>query len=136
MVSQYFSYLKPNLHDRFLSSTAAPLYVSYTIHNIIAWLKIKPFLPRWGARIFLITIIVVQPYWILEMWANFEYFNMLGSKIFETSRFFEPLMRLVVTPFQPVALVLMVKIGTPGGCLQPSSSCKSSTRTMISVSST
>ena len=79
----------------FLSSTATPLYASYTSHKIIAWIKIKPFLPRWGAKVFIITIILVQPYWILEAWANFEYFNLLGSKIFETSRFFEPLMRFV-----------------------------------------
>ena len=82
---------------RVLSSTATPLYVSYTVHNVIAWLKIKPFLPRWGARIFIGTIVLVQPYWIVESWANFEYFNMLGSDVFEKTRFFEPLMRHVST---------------------------------------
>ncbi|CAM1501294.1 Fc.00g104560.m01.CDS01 [Cosmosporella sp. VM-42] len=75
-----------------LSSTATPLYISYTVHNVIAWLKIKPFLPGWGARFFIGTIVLVQPYWILEAWANFQYFNMLGSLVFEKTRFLEPLM--------------------------------------------
>lgn len=86
--------------SRILSSTAVPLYLSYNLHNVISWLKIKPFLPKWGSRFFIITLMFVQPYWILETWANFEYFNGLGGKIerevFTTSRFFEPLMRSVL----------------------------------------
>lgn len=78
-----------------LSATATPLYMSYTLHNVIAWLKIRPFLPRWGGLFFIFSLLAVQPYWILEMYANFQYFNNLHGKIFELSRYFEPLARFV-----------------------------------------
>lgn len=55
-------------------------------------MKIKPFLPPLGGKIFLISLLLVQPYWILETFANFQYFNLEGS-IFEQSRFYEPLAR-------------------------------------------
>lgn len=79
-----------------LSSTATPLYMSYTLHNVIAWLKIRPFLPQWGRRFFIVSLLLVQPYWILEMYANFQYFNdMAHADIFTMSRYFEPLARSV-----------------------------------------
>jgi hypothetical protein len=80
---------------RVLSGTAIPLYLSYNIHNVISWIKIKPFLPRWGGRLFIISLALVQPYWILETYANFQYFNNLGGDIFRESRFYEPLTRCV-----------------------------------------
>lgn len=80
--------------NRILSSTAVTLYISYSLHNVISWIKIKPFLPRWGSLFFIITLGLVQPYWVLETWANFEYFNSLGTEAFKTTRFLEPLMRL------------------------------------------
>ncbi|KAF7562115.1 hypothetical protein G7046_g2020 [Stylonectria norvegica] len=91
-----------------LSATATPLYISYTTHNIISWIKIKPFLPRWGAHTFIITLIIVQPYWILECWANFEYFNLLGNDMFEKTRLLEPLMRDPWWVFTTVKLVLVI----------------------------
>lgn len=40
---------------------------------------------------------VVQPFWILEMWANFAFFNSLyarvGSMVFPVTRCIEPLVR-------------------------------------------
>lgn len=78
---------------RILSSTATLLYISYNMHNIVSWLKIKPFLPRWGGWVFIISLMLAQPYWVLETWANFQYFNELGSDLFQRSRYFEPLMR-------------------------------------------
>lgn len=80
---------------RILSATAVPLYVSYTLHNVVAWIKIKPFLPPWGGLVFIITLALVQPYWVLETWANFSYFNKLGQNTFKITRYLEPLMRLV-----------------------------------------
>ncbi|KAF4120081.1 hypothetical protein GMORB2_3492, partial [Geosmithia morbida] len=77
-----------------LSGTAVLLYISYTIHNVVAWIKIKPFLPRWGGLLFIMTLMLVQPFWVLEMWANFAFFNDLGPKaIFRTTRCLESLMR-------------------------------------------
>lgn len=86
-----------------LSSTALALYVSYNIHNVIAWLKIKPFLSPRGARIFIVSLILVQPYWVVEAWANFEYFNSLGIKVFKEARYCEPLARLVLLYFFTVS---------------------------------
>ncbi|KAF5263114.1 hypothetical protein FOXYS1_6140, partial [Fusarium oxysporum] len=91
-----------------LSSTATLLYISYFIHNLIAWLKIRPFLPKWGARIFIISLLIVQPYWVLETWANFQYHNHLGSKIFNTSRLLEPLFRDPWWVFTTIKLVLAI----------------------------
>lgn len=33
----------------------------------------------WGSRVFIISLMAVQPFWIAEAWSNFEYFNHLGS---------------------------------------------------------
>jgi hypothetical protein len=38
---------------------------------VIAWLKNKPFLSKNGSRFYIGTVILVQPYWVLEMVANF-----------------------------------------------------------------
>ncbi|KAG4252881.1 hypothetical protein FPRO03_08330 [Fusarium proliferatum] len=91
-----------------LSSTATLLYISYFIHNLIAWLKIRPFLPKWGARVFIISLLIVQPYWVLETWANFQYHNHLGSRIFNTSRLLEPLFRDPWWVFTTIKLVLAI----------------------------
>ncbi|KAJ3510642.1 hypothetical protein NM208_g15508 [Fusarium decemcellulare] len=91
-----------------VSSTAALLYISYFIHNVIAWLKIRPFLPKWGARAFIISLLAVQPYWVLETWANFQYHNQLGNRLFDTSRLFEPLGRDPWWVFTTIKLVLAI----------------------------
>ena len=87
-------------YPRILSGTATVLYMSYTLHNIISWIKIRPFLPGWGGRFFIISLAAVQPYWVLETWANFDYFNNLGHKFFGYSRYLEPLVRLVKLTYQ------------------------------------
>jgi hypothetical protein len=78
---------------RYLSTTATLLFISYQIHNVVSWLKIKPFLPTWGSRLFIISLIVVQPFWIAEAWSNFEYFNNLGSEANVKTRPWEALFR-------------------------------------------
>ena len=91
-------------YPRVLSGTATLLYMSYTLHNVISWIKIKPFLPRWGVRFFIISLAAAQPYWVLETWANFDYFNNLGGYFFEYSRYLEPLVRLVRTTTSSIVL--------------------------------
>ena len=78
---------------RYLSATATLLFISYQIHNIVSWLKIRPFLPKWGSKVFILTILAVQPFWIAEAWSNFEYFNSLGSDANERMRPWEALVR-------------------------------------------
>ncbi|KAI4954919.1 hypothetical protein J4E86_006229 [Alternaria arbusti] len=79
----------------YLSATATLLFISYFLHNVVSWLKIRPFLPLWGSRFFIISLICVQPFWIAEAWSNFAYFNQLanGSNINPRMRPFEALLR-------------------------------------------
>ena len=41
---------------------------------------------------YIISVIAVQPYWVLEIYANFTYFNNI-NRVFEWSRPLEPLFR-------------------------------------------
>lgn len=61
---------------------------------MIAWLKIKPFLSKRSSRVFIGTVILVQPYWIVEIFATFAFFNNLkGSQLFRITRPIETLFR-------------------------------------------
>ncbi|EOA91790.1 hypothetical protein ACJQWK_03318 [Exserohilum turcicum] len=79
----------------YLSATATLLFISYFLHNVVAWLKIRPFLPLWGSRLFIISLLCVQPFWVAEAWSNFAYFNQLstGSKVNLRTRPWEALVR-------------------------------------------
>ncbi|KAI8935459.1 hypothetical protein NX059_008029 [Plenodomus lindquistii] len=77
----------------YLSATATLLFISYSLHNVVAWLKIRPFLPRWGSRFFIISLLCVQPFWVAEAWSNFAYFNSLGSEVNVHMRPWEALLR-------------------------------------------
>lgn len=71
----------------YLSSTATLLYTSYFLHNIIAWIKIRPFIfdstgfmfsPRaakWVSRIYLWTLGATAFPMLLQMVCNFLFFN-------------------------------------------------------------
>jgi hypothetical protein len=85
------------------------LYISYNLHNVVAWIKIKPFLPRSGGRFFILSLLAVQPYWVIEVYANFAYFNRLGQDWFEWTRYFEPLARDPWWIFTTVKLVLVIR---------------------------
>jgi hypothetical protein len=85
--------LVPSNIPRYLSSTATLLFISYQIHNIVSWLKIRPFLPKWGSYFFIGSLIAVQPFWVAEAWSNFEYFNNLGSTANLRMRPWEALVR-------------------------------------------
>ena len=51
------------------------LNVSWSLHNVIAWMKAKSLLPRRASQVFICTIILVQVYWIVEIYANFAFFH-------------------------------------------------------------
>jgi DNA integrity scanning protein DisA with diadenylate cyclase activity len=87
-----FIFLKEPTYGWYLSVTATALNISWSLHNIIAWMKIRPFLTRKVSIFYISTVILVQPYWVLEIYANFAYFNNI-NKIFETTRPMEPLFR-------------------------------------------
>lgn len=55
-------------------------------------MKNKPFLNRKASLIYICTVIAVQPYWIIEIVANFLYFNNINN-LFQYTRPYEALFR-------------------------------------------
>ena len=66
--------------------------MSWSLHNVIAWMKIKPFLSKPVSLIFIGTVILVQPYWVVEIYANFTYFHNI-NQVFLKTRPWEALCR-------------------------------------------
>jgi len=88
-----FIFADDPVYGWYLSATATLLFISYFLHNVVSWLKIRPFLPLWGSRFFIISLLLVQPFWVAEAWSNFSYFNSLGSKANVRMRPWEALVR-------------------------------------------
>lgn len=88
-----FIFMRDPTYGWYLSSTATLLFISYFLHNVVSWLKIRPFLPKWGSRFFIISLLLVQPFWVAEAWSNFAYFNSLGSDANVRTRPWEALVR-------------------------------------------
>lgn len=88
-----FIFVEDPAYGWYLSATATLLFISYFLHNVVSWLKIKPFLPDWGSRLFIISLLCVQPFWVAEAWSNFSYFNFLGSDVNVRMRPWEALLR-------------------------------------------
>ncbi|PTB38475.1 hypothetical protein M441DRAFT_71907 [Trichoderma asperellum CBS 433.97] len=87
-----FIFFANPVYGWYLSATAIALCVSWSLHNVIAWMKNRPFLSRKGSLFYIGTVILVQPYWILEIYANFTFYNDINT-IFRKTRPFEPLFR-------------------------------------------
>nr|OQO21142.1 hypothetical protein B0A51_09421 [Rachicladosporium sp. CCFEE 5018] len=87
-----FIFTNPPVYNWYLSVTAVLLNISWSLHNVIAWIKVKPFLPRWGSILFISSLALVQPYWVLEITANFLYFSG-KSALFTHTRPYEALFR-------------------------------------------
>ncbi|KAL4863626.1 hypothetical protein BDV12DRAFT_206328 [Aspergillus spectabilis] len=77
----------------YLSATAIGLIISWSLHNVIAWMKNKPFMSRPLSCLYIGTTILVQPYWVLEIYANFAYFNEINPVIYEKIRPWEAIVR-------------------------------------------
>ncbi|KAH8725140.1 hypothetical protein GQ44DRAFT_707825 [Phaeosphaeriaceae sp. PMI808] len=88
-----FIFAKDPVYGWYLSTTATLLFISYFLHNVVSWLKIRPFLPLWGSRLFIISLMCAQPFWVAEAWSNFAYFNSLGSEANVQMRPWEALLR-------------------------------------------
>ncbi|KAK7748652.1 hypothetical protein SLS53_000673 [Cytospora paraplurivora] len=77
-----------------LSAAATCLHLSNGLHSVIAWLKIKPFLSKRVSRIFIGTVVLAQPYWIVEVYATFSFFNNLHNReLFVKTRPIETIFR-------------------------------------------
>ncbi|PCG91069.1 Hypothetical protein PENO1_095780 [Penicillium occitanis (nom. inval.)] len=98
----------PPAYGWYLSVTAIGLNVSWSLHNVIAWMKNKPFLSTNVSRFYIITVILVQPYWVLEIYANFTYFNNI-NQIFIKTRPLEPLFRDPWWLFTTCSLFYVIK---------------------------
>ncbi|KAH6949104.1 hypothetical protein DER45DRAFT_513373 [Fusarium avenaceum] len=88
----FFTFFDPPAWGWYLSSTAIFLIISWNLHNVIAWIKNKPFLSKRNNYIYIGTIILVQPYWVLEVYANFTYFNS-SNHLFSSTRPLEAVCR-------------------------------------------
>ncbi|KAI1369041.1 hypothetical protein F5Y08DRAFT_325462 [Xylaria arbuscula] len=89
----FFIFFNGPVAGWYLSGTVVPLIASWTLHNIIAWVKNKPFLERRGTYIYIGSILLIQPYWIVEIYANFAYFNGLNHHFFVVTRPYEAVFR-------------------------------------------
>jgi hypothetical protein len=78
----------------YLSSTAALLYLSWIVHNLVAWLKVKPFLTKTASRIFIGTMSLTVAPIILQIVNNFLFFNNIND-LYVKVRPYEVLMRFV-----------------------------------------
>lgn len=87
----------------YLSSTAALLYISYIVHNVVAWMKVRPFFHgkstifepgfvKWTTRIYLTTLAMTVPPIFFQIADNFRYFNGYNGW-YVPIRPYEPLMR-------------------------------------------
>lgn len=56
-------------------SHAVGLKMSWSLHNLISWMKVRGFFTPWGTRLYLVSLLAAQPYWVLEIIANFTFFN-------------------------------------------------------------
>ncbi|KAJ4352245.1 uncharacterized protein N0V89_007592 [Didymosphaeria variabile] len=63
------------IYSWWLSVGGMLLDASWSIHNVIAWMKVAPFLPHRTSQAFIWTLILAQPFWIMEIYANFAYFH-------------------------------------------------------------
>ncbi|KAJ9659598.1 hypothetical protein H2198_003011 [Neophaeococcomyces mojaviensis] len=89
----FFIFFNPPVFGWYLSSTAVVLIASWSLHNVIAWMKNKPFLTRTASRIYIGTVMLVQAYWVIEVYANFTYFNNINDHLFVSTRPWEALFR-------------------------------------------
>lgn len=105
-----------------LSASAMLLFCSWSLHNVIAWMKNRPFLSRRVSAFYIGTVILVQPYWIVELYSIFCFFNNIGNtEMFLKIRPLEPLFR-----YEPTLYSLLKQrmaeadlAVTHSGCLPP-----------------
>jgi hypothetical protein len=98
-----FCFMSFHGYGWYLSSTAALLYCSYFTHNVVAWMKIRPFFTgpqasfgqktcKWVRWIYLPTLAMTAPVIVYQIFNNFRFFNNL-NKMYMSVRPYEPLMR-------------------------------------------
>lgn len=104
-----FILVSPPVLGWYLSSTATLLYLSYNLHNVINWIKVKPFLPLWASILYIGTVALVFPFWVAEMYLNFAYINNLGTDYFRHTRAWEAFCREPWWIFTSIYLVVVIE---------------------------
>lgn len=104
----FWLFFNPPVYAWWLSVSAIFLNASWSLHNVIAWMKIKPFLSRPISLLYIWTVILAQPYWVVEIYANFAYFHG-HNRLFERTRPWEALCRDPWWIFTTVALFWTIK---------------------------
>lgn len=104
----FWLFFKAPVYAWWLSVAAIFLNASWSLHNVIAWMKIRPFLSKPVSYIFIGTIILAQPYWVLEIYANFAYFHGIND-LFLRTRPWEALCRDPWWIFTTVFLFWVIK---------------------------
>ncbi|KAI9725713.1 MAG: hypothetical protein M1828_002596 [Chrysothrix sp. TS-e1954] len=87
-----FIFTSAPVYGWYLGATATLLNISWSLHNVIAWMKSKPFLSHRWSIVYIATVAIAQPYWVIEIYANFAYFNGINDW-FKTTRPWEALFR-------------------------------------------
>ncbi|KAG2002725.1 hypothetical protein GB937_009597 [Aspergillus fischeri] len=88
-----FIFAPDPVYGWYLASSAIGLIISWSLHNVIAWMKNRPFMGRKLSLFYVGTIILAQPYWVTEIYANFAYFNNINLIVYEKIRPWEALFR-------------------------------------------
>ncbi|EAW16412.1 uncharacterized protein NFIA_057620 [Aspergillus fischeri NRRL 181] len=112
-----FIFNKPPVYGWYLSVSAVGLNISWSLHNLIAWMKSKPFYSRNVSVAYIASVVLVQPYWLLEIYANFAYFNNI-NRIFEVTRPMEPFFRDPWWIFTTCSLFYTIKRGYSFGIVE------------------
>ena len=100
-----FCFMSFDGYGWYLSSTAALLYFSWIVHNLVAWLKIKPFLTRRASKTFIGTLCLTIAPTLLQIVNNFLFFNNIRDQYVRV-RPFEVLMRLVNTSASAIHVLI------------------------------
>jgi hypothetical protein len=88
-----FIFAPDSVYGWYLATSAIGLIISWSLHNVIAWMKNRPFMGRKLSLFYVGTIILAQPYWATEIYANFAYFNNINPIVYEKIRPWEALFR-------------------------------------------
>jgi hypothetical protein len=88
-----FIFVPDPVYGWYLASTAIGLIFSWSLHNVIAWRKSKPFMSRELSLFYIGTIVLAQPYWAIEIYANFTYFKNINLTVYEQIRPWEAIFR-------------------------------------------
>ncbi|EED15735.1 conserved hypothetical protein [Talaromyces stipitatus ATCC 10500] len=88
-----FTFVPEPAYGWYLASTATGLIISWSLHNVISWMKNRLFMGRRLSLFYIGAIILVQPYWAIEIYANFAYFNNINVLVYEKIRPWEALFR-------------------------------------------